>query len=159
MKKFKFLKAFFSPFKRPKIYFYIGKMRYGTPIFYPRKWVDDKDKPGYKKAVPKKIGFDFVDLGWKTKWSGGDYRFEWNPIWSFVFFKWQVAILFIPIECAHYWESWLFYELSTNKSKNIKERIKDCKTEFPNTWIQYNDGSKKSICYYDVILKRKYINL
>ena len=54
----------------------------------------------YTYPVPKKIGFDFVGLGWKTKWSDTDYRFEWAPVWSFVFLKWQIAIMFIaPEQC------------------------------------------------------------
>ena len=32
------------------------------------------DKMQCSYAVPKKIGFDFVPLGWKTKWDS--YRFE-----------------------------------------------------------------------------------
>ena len=43
------------------------------------------EKMRYNYAEPKKIGFDFVSLGWKTKWTNTDYRFEWSPVWSFVF--------------------------------------------------------------------------
>ena len=82
MKKFTFLRVLFSPFKPFKLNWYCGRIAIGTPYFYPRRWV--KGKP-----VPKKIGFDSVRLGWKTKWRDDDYRFEWAPIWSFVFFKWQ----------------------------------------------------------------------
>lgn len=153
MNKFSFLKAFNSPFIRPKIKFYIGKLQYGTPIFYPRKWVENKEKPGYLKAVPKKIGFDFVGLGWKTKWSETDYRYEWNPIWSFVFFKWQFCVLFIvPCE-SHYWESWLYYERNTNHKLPQKERIKLTKIGFPQNWIQYKEEKEIKIDYYNYILK------
>jgi hypothetical protein len=44
MKDFRYLKAYFSPFKPLKPKFYIGKTAIGTPYFYPRKWV---------KATPK----------------------------------------------------------------------------------------------------------
>jgi hypothetical protein len=60
-----------------------------------------EQKKTYSFAVPKKIGFDFVDLGWKTKWEPDDYRFEWCPVWSFVFFGYQIAITFVPIEPHH----------------------------------------------------------
>src|SRR5690349_21002029 len=96
MGKFTFLKAFFSPFKRPKIRLYIGEIVIGTPYFLPRRWVKSKEKPGYWNAVPKKIGFDFVGLGWKTKYDS--YRFEWAPVWSFVFIKWQIALIFVAPE-------------------------------------------------------------
>lgn len=155
MNKFTFLKAFNSPFKPPKIKFYRGKISIGTPYFYPRKWVVNPEKPGYKKAVPKKIGFDFVGLGWKTKWSDDDYRFEWNPVWSFVFFKWQIAIMFLPVECMQYWEAWLYYHFNTEGTQ--RERIEQCKKEFPLNYKGYSkEKGEYKINYYDVILKDKY---
>lgn len=84
MGKFTFLKTYFSPFKTLKCKWYFGKVAVGTPLFYPRKWKSSGD--GMMKPVPKRIGFDFVGLGWKTKWSEDDFRFEWAPVWSFVFF-------------------------------------------------------------------------
>ena len=77
----------FSPFKPFKLKWYCGKIAVGTPYFYPRRWITNPDKPGYQTAVDKKIGFDFVGLGWKTKFES--YRFESAPLISFVFFKWQ----------------------------------------------------------------------
>ena len=157
MNKFKFLKVFFSPFKRPYLRLYMGKIAIGTPYFSPRTLVKSKEKDGYLTPIPKKIGFDFVGLGWKTKWNRDDYRFEWRPIWSFVFFKWQIAILFIAPYEDHYWESWLFYEYSTDKRRSTKERIKICIEKFPNIWTSYKDGKKKTIYYYKKILKKKYL--
>ena len=84
IKDFDFLRAYNSPFKAPKLKWYCGKIALGTPYFFPRRWIKNPDKSGYLKAVPKKIGFDFVPLGWKTKWDS--YRFEWSPMISFVFF-------------------------------------------------------------------------
>ena len=108
--------------------------------------------------VPKKIGFDFVELGWKTKWDFNDYRFEWNPVWSFVFFKWQIALIFAPKEDeSHYWECWLAYSRDTDKSKSTKERIGQAKQDFPCIWSSYKDGVKTKICYWDKILKEKYL--
>ena len=154
MKKFTYIKAFNSPFKRPKLKWYFGKIAIGTPYFYPRRWVKHPDKPGYQKAVPKKIGFDFVDLGWKTKWTNTDYRFEHAPLVSFVFFKWQIVVMVVAPEEPYYWEAWLFYENNTDKTKSSKERIKQAKKEFPMIYTTYSkkDG-KKEIDYYDLILK------
>lgn len=135
MNRFTFLKVYNSPFKPflPKLY--IGRMTIGVPYFYSRK----------------KVGFDFVGLGYKTKWSDTDYRFEWNPIWSFVFYKWQIALIFEPIECHYYWEAWLYYYYNT------KGRIDECKKGFPlNITVSgTKDGEKYEYSYdaYDRILK------
>lgn len=155
MSKYRFLRAFFSPFKRPKLKFYIGKVAIGTPYFLPRKWVHDKEKKGYRIAVRKKIGFDFVSLGWKTKF--GDFRFEWAPLWSFVFFKWQIAVIVKAPHEMHYWESWLDYEFRTDQSKTKRERIKQCRLEYPNTWSHYEGDVKVFTDYYTKILKQKYL--
>lgn len=151
--KFKFLKIYFSPFKPiiPKLY--VGKIAIGTPYFFPRRWVDS-EKEGYKTAVPKKIGFDLVGLGWKTKWDELDYRFEWNPVWSFVFFKWQIALIFRPKHEDHYWTCWLVYERHTDKNKSTEERIEEAKEKFPCVWISHHkDGTEKKIDYWNLILK------
>ena len=186
-KRFRFLKALNSPFKPFKLKWYIGKISIGTPYFFPRKWVDlnekeveakakekydklneelktkvtlDHYKQQYKntqKAIPKLIGFDFVGLGWKTKWTDTDYRFEWSPLISFVFFKWQIAVVFSAPETSNYWESWLYYEYNTDKSKSQKERIVQCQKEFKQNWISWKDGVKTKINYYQFILKDKYL--
>lgn len=153
----KFLKTYFSPFKPLKMKWYIGKIAVGTPYFYPRRTVKDKDKIGYYKFVPKKIGFDFVDLGWKTKWRPTEYRFEWSPVWSFVFFKWQIAVTFIAPEMDHYWECWLCYERDTDKSAPTWERLMQARDKFPCIWTKYVDGKKEHICYWNEILKEKWL--
>lgn len=157
MRRFEYIKAFNSPFKRPKLKWYFGKIAIGTPYFYPRRWVNHPDKPGYQKAVPKKIGFDFVDLGWKTKWSDTDYRFEWSPLISFVFFKWQIAVMVIPEEQSRYWETWLYYNNDTDKTKSQRERVKQCKKVFPLNYTTSDGKTKTKVNYYDKILKKKYI--
>ena len=186
-KQFMFLKALTSPFKPFKLKWYIGKIAIGTPYFFPRKWVDLNEKEievkaqkkydkldeefktkvtlehykqQYKdtqKTTPKLIGFDFVGLGWKTKWSSTDYRFEHSPLISFVFFKWQIAVIFSAPEPDHYWESWLYYEHNTDKSKSKRKRIEQCQKEFPQNWTQYKNGNKETINYYKLILKEKYL--
>lgn len=158
MNKFKFLKVFNSPFKRPKLKWYFGKVAIGTPYFFPRKWVNNPEKPGYKMAVPKKIGFDFVGLGYKTKWDEHDYRFEWGPLWSFVFFKWQIVVSFNVPDPHHYWVCWLTYENDTNKDLPVEERIKITKEINPEIWtLSRGEGKKETICYWDKVLKEKYL--
>jgi hypothetical protein len=159
MNKFKFLKVFNSPFKRPKLKWYFGKITIGTPYFLPRKWVDNPDKPGYQKAVPKKIGFDFVGLGYKTKWDDHDYRFEWGPLISFVFFKWQIAVMLKVLHPEHYWVCWLTYENDTdNDLLDTSTRIKIAKEINPEVWTSSKgDGKKETICYWDKVLKDKWL--
>ena len=138
----------------PKLKFYFGKVAIGTPYFFPRRTIKDPDKPGYLKFIPKKIGFDIVDLGWKTKWS--QYRFEWAPIISFVFFKWQIAITIVAPEQDHYWESWLYYQYDTDKTKSKLERAHQCQKEYNQIWEVSKDGVRTKVDYYDLILKKKY---
>lgn len=129
---------------------------------YPRKLKSYeeiyKDKLKLSYPIPKKIGWDFVPMGWKTKWTRIDYRHEYNPIWSFVFFKWQITLIFSPEHYTHYWECWLYYSNNTDKNKNVKERIEQARKEFPCIWTTYTDDNRKTnICYWDVILKNKWI--
>jgi hypothetical protein len=147
---------FFSPFVRPKLRFYFGKIAIGVPYFFPRRIVKDPQKPGYSKFVEKKFGFYFCRLGWKTKWTSSDYRFEWSPVFSFVCFKYQLAITVVTREPDHYWESWLFYHYSTDKSKSKKERVRQMITEFPQTYTRHHNGHKAEIDCYRTILKKKW---
>jgi len=187
--KFKFLKVFFSPFKPIYPRFHFGIIDVSVPFFYPRRWVKytpkmatEKALESYsnymkdwsfskkynhflrcKKAIPKKIGFDFVDLGWKTKFYDTDFRYEWSPVWSFVFFKWQIAVIWNPKkDRAHYWECWLTYHFATDKNKTVKERIKQAREINPQNWsTSYVDSTgkriEKDVCYWDEVLKSKYV--
>lgn len=107
-----------------------------------------------KFSVPKKIGFDFVGLGWKTKWGDTDYRFEWSPLLSFVFFKWQIAITVVAPEYHQYWEAWLYYNYQTKGTQ--RERIEQCKQGFPLNYKVWGKEGKHSVNYYNLILKGKY---
>ena len=175
----RFLKALWSPFKPFGLKLYAGKIAVGTPYFFPRKWInvtykeaieaatEEKKKDYYKKpfnewleickkrkkAVPRKFGFDFVRLGWKTKWSEDDYRFEWTPRLSFVFFKWQIVVMVKAPEQDQYWEAWLYYEYATDKTKSKRERIEQCRKEHNQTWTVAGG----EIDYYEFILKPKYL--
>ncbi len=112
----------------------------------------------YRYPVPKKIGFDFVGLGWKTKWHETNYRYEWNPRWSFVLWKWQVALIFKAPDDVYdyyYWESWLYYHYSTDKNKSQRERIEQVKEEFLN--YDQSDIRDEIANNLTKILKPKYL--
>ena len=109
-------------------------------------------------AVPLKIGFSYCSLGWKTKWSDTDFRHEWNPILSFVFFGYQIAATFYHPHHSHYWEPWLYYEYETDKTKSKRERIEQCRKEAPQTWTSHrHDEEPVTTDYYTKILKKKYL--
>lgn len=187
MTNFEWLKIYTSPFKMiiPKLY--IGKIAIGTPYFYPRRWVkytyEDALKKakkdsltethpnfgkdpvtitnnylGYRKAIPKSIGFDFISLGYKTKWDETDFRCEWSPIWSFVFFKWQIALMFIPKQRDMYWECYLNYYYNTDTTKSKKQRLMDAMDNFPCIWISQTNNIETHVNYWHHILKKKYHN-
>lgn len=165
IKDLTFLKVIWSPFKTFNIKLYFGKIAIGTPYFFPRKWVPDKEKSGHLKAVPRKVGFDFCGLGWKTKWDATDYRFEWSPTLSFVFFGYQIAVTVVAENSDEYWTAWLYYERDTDKTKSKKERIEACMKEFPLTYkVYYKDPAngenlnEETKDYYDYILKDRYKN-
>jgi len=181
LERFRWVKALFSPFKPFKVSFYAGKTQVGVPYFYPRKWVKYTDEDAikaateykanknkllvsdeqlfkmyknYSKPVPLKVGFSYCSLGWKTKWSDTDFRHEWNPVLSFVFFGYQIALTFYSPYGCHYWEPWLYYEYATDKTKSKRERIEQCKKEAPETWTSSDEGT---VDYYERILKKKYL--
>ena len=182
----RWLKVLNSPFKPFKVSFYAGKIRIGIPYFYPRKWVkftkeDALEKATkvtqmsgsiyfgkdpntivdeftrYTKPVPLKVGFSYCGLGWKTKWTSTDFRHEWNPVLSFVFFGYQIALTVYSPYYSHYWESWLYYEYATDKTKSKRERIEQCRKEAPETWTVSSQGKEETIDYYQRILKSKYL--
>lgn len=193
LKKFEWMKLYFSPFKPflPKLY--IGKTAIGVPYFLPRKWVKATPKraleatlkhiketkefnernPDYKKtvksfgeiydakmkhtyAVPLKVGFSFCGLGFKTKWSSTDFRHEWNPIWSLVFFGYQIALIFRPKDDTHYWECWLYYSRHTKGA--IKARLEQAEKEFPCKWTSHSNEGKTTTNYWNIIIKDKWKN-
>jgi hypothetical protein len=155
--QFGYLGVYFSPFVRPTIKIYCGPIKIGTPYFYPRKWIKNKNKQGYLTAFPKKIGFDFVPLGWKTKWSDTDYRFEYSPRISFVFFRWQVCVLFEAPCPEEYWTAWLFYKNNTDSTKKTIFRIREMRKKFPLIFRVISKEEEKIVDYSKFILKRKYL--
>ena len=180
----KWLKVLNSPFKPFRVRFYAGKTQIGTPYFLPRKWVKYTDKDAkiaaikamgdsrlvqksmnewyneykrYNKAVPLKVGFSYCGLGYKTKWTNTDFRYEWGPVLSFVFFGYQIALMIGHKHSSHYWEAWLYYEYATDKTKSKRERIEQCRKEFNQTWKVSSMGKEEVVDYYQHILKTKYL--
>ena len=182
-----------SPFKAFKLKLYIGKVAVGVPYFLPRKWVKFTEKDiqdaiarhkanknyvqhlddmlykmykGYQKPVILKFGFNSCGLGWKTKWSPEDIRFEWSPVFSFVFFGYQIAITVTHEHPDEYWSAWLFYHLHTNKSLSKKERLISCMNHFPLIYKRWEKDPKTGDTtkmtrtnYYKHIVKKKYLHL
>jgi hypothetical protein len=117
-----------------------------------------KEKMRYSYFVPMKVGFSYCGLGYKTKWTRTDYRHEWNPVFSFVFFGYQLAITIYSKEMSHYWEPWLYYYHDTDKTKSRRERIEECRKEFPQTWTSHKHGEEPvTTDYYTKIIKAKYL--
>jgi hypothetical protein len=115
-----------------------------------------QEKLKYRFAEPIKVGFDYCSLGWKTKWRDDDYRFEWSPIFTFVFFGYQIAMIISHDHPDQYWSSWLYYEYQTKGTK--KERIEQCRNNFQQTRTTYWQGQDPvTRDYYEVILKPKYL--
>ena len=184
LQRLRWIKALWSPFKPFKVKLYAGKLAIGTPYFFPRKWVKytsidaikaavehkaNKNKvqvsdkqlfemyKNYSKAVPIKVGFDWCSLGYKTKWTNTDFRYEWGPVFTFVFFGYQIAMMIGHKYPSHYWECWLYYEYATDKTKSKRERAAQCRAEFNQTWTRSKDGKDEVIDYYERILKPKYL--
>ena len=110
----------------------------------------------YRFPVPLKVGFSYCSLGWKTKYD--DFRHEWNPVLSFVFFGYQIALTFYSPYGSHYWEPWLYYEYRTDKTKSKRERIEQCIKEAPETWTSSKHNEEPvTTDYYTKILKQKYL--
>lgn len=174
-----------SPFRFPKIKVYLGKAKMGVPYLLPRRFVKMSWNEALEKAIkvtsnpdnyqygehlsklmksyrkgyyvtkPKLVGYDVVRLGYKYKF--GSLRFEWNPMFSFVFFGLQFCITIVPNNESSYWESWLYYHKHTDKNKTTLERIQQCLKEAPQNWTVYSNGSKSEVNYYQKNLKKKWL--
>lgn len=179
---FEFLGIINSPFKFPKIMFYFGDIKVGTPYFLPRKWVkltreeainEAKNiKSGtftnytfdelvdyfskHSKPVRKNFGFNWCTLGWKTKWD--EYRYEYPAILSFVAFNKQAVICIKGIDGKYdlsYWEAWLYYKYRTKGTK--VERLKETIKNYSCTW-SHTEGDKMIYeNHYPLILRKKYL--
>ena len=111
-----------------------------------------------KHFIPLKVGFSMNGLGWKTKWTSTDFRHEWNPIISFVFFGYQIAVTFYHPHHSHYWESWLCYEYRSDKKQSKHERIAFCRKKCPQIWTSHKHNEEPvTTNYWNLILKSKYL--
>lgn len=184
-----------SPFKGLQLEWYWGEIGLGLPYFLPRrlvkmtredcvkalqddidrrlpKYVEGRDETYYKnhkKFVPiKHFGFNYITLGWKTKWD--DFRFEWAPRYSLVIFGRQLCVTIKPrikeVENRTllediYWEAWLNYKHKTDKTKSKVERLQELMENFSCTYITYGSGENKNerteVDYFPQILKAKYL--
>jgi hypothetical protein len=112
----------------------------------------------YTFPIPLKVGFSYCGLGWKTKWTPTDFRYEWGPVFSFVFFGYQIALMIGHRDVNHYWEAWLYYEYATDKTKSKRKRVRQCRKRCPQTWTTHrHDEEPKTVDYYTKILKLKYL--
>ena len=110
----------------------------------------------HTKPVDLKIGFSLCGLGYKLKWTDTDYRYEYGPVLSFVFFGYQIAIMIGHDHPDQYWCAWLYYENHTDKRLSKEERIKECIKEFPLTYTVYNKAGERSVNYYYEVLRPEY---
>lgn len=76
------------------------------------------------------------DLTWKTKWTNYDFRYEFPPQFTMVFFGWSLSFWLYP-ECKsntdspdHYWESLLTY-IYGEHAGDLLQTVIDC-----SKWIQ-----------------------
>ena len=149
------LRVINSPFVKLKWEFkWYKKPTLGTPYFLPRRVKNNKFIP------IKYFGIRYWSLGWKTKWSNTDARFEWGPGLSVVLFGTQIVIYPTP-NCDsnaldHYWEAWIIYSKHTDKTKTVEERIKESMEIYPARWIKYEECKQVPVNYWNYILKDKY---
>lgn len=130
MKILKYIKN--SPFKYPKKRYYIGKIQFGTPFFYPRKFcpsVYDNGKFGYPIWLSK------TDLGWKDKYN--DPRFEWLPSLTIYFFKWQLCVWYVsPTDnnSDSYYEMFLWWKYYCNEDIKYAKENWNWRIDGISTW-------------------------
>ena len=152
---YSWLRIINSPFVKLKWKFkWCKEITAGTPYFLPRKVKNNKFVP------IKYFGVGYWSLGWKTKWSDTDVRFEWSPGLSIVLFGTQIVIYPLP-NCNNdalysYWEAWIIYHYHTDRTKNVENRLIECMNLYPAKWIKYGGEKKISINYWKYILKDKY---
>lgn len=161
LKRFEFLKIYFSPFKPPKLEFYFGPIAVGVPYFLPRQFVKvrDKDAIGWRPKPVKWFQVKFIGLGYKTKWSPTDYRHEWDPLLSIVFCKRQFVMTWRLLSDPVAWELWLYYDRNTNKARSKEYRVRYCVLHNPSIWSHHQNGFTTTYNVYSLVLKKKYLHL
>lgn len=148
LKFLKDIKDIKGVFKPPKKRYYIGKLKYGNPYFYPWNFnyqilTIRKEKPkylrckhfnvfGYSISYGYPIYVTCNGLGWKDKFNSP--RFEWSPTFQIYFFKWQFCIFWNAPDGNNdrYYEMVLWYLYYCDK--NI------IKSEKNWGWTDYKTG-------------------
>lgn len=120
-----------EPFIKPKKRYYIGRIRYGCPYFYPWNFNQTiltirKKKPEYLRCKYFKLFGYYISygwpvlvrkyrLGWKDKFESP--RFEWAPSFQIYFFFWQFCIWWVAPDGDNdlYYEMWLWYDKYCDK--------------------------------------------
>jgi hypothetical protein len=139
-------------FKPPKKSYYLGRLLYGTPYFYPWNFNSTiltirKEHPRFLRCKHFKLfGYDVSygwpimihrnGLGWKDKWNSP--RFEWSPAFYIFFFKWQFVIHWNAPDKNNdlYYEMILWWKNYCNKDIVKAEKTwgwQDCNTK-KSTW-------------------------
>lgn len=126
-------------FKPPKKRYYLGKLQFGNPYFYPWNFnskilIIKKEKPKYLRCKSFKlfgyhisygypIYITWYGLGWKDKFNSP--RYEWSPSFQIYFFKWQFCIFWEAPDgdSDKYYEMILWYINYCNK--NVEKAEKD----------------------------------
>ena len=150
--------TFIPPVKK----YYLGRLQFGTPYMYPRKFNStiftirkvklkycrnlNFNLFGYNISYGSPIWIHKNDLGWKDKFNTP--RFEWSPAFIIFFFKWQFCIFWnSPIDNSYkYWEMilwWLYYS-----DKDIK------KAESTWKWTNGDNSTWNSDIVNSTMVKR-----
>lgn len=154
----KILKEIKNVFKPPKKIYYLGKLIYGTPYFYPWNFNQQiltirKQRPkylrcnyfklfGYEISYGYPIYITWYDLGWKDKFETP--RFEWSPAFQIYFFKWQFCIFWNAPDD----DNDLYYEMILWYLHYSKKDIKKAE----ETWGWCNYDTKKSTWNNDYLI-------
>lgn len=146
--RFNWISIYNSPFKSPDINMYMGKRCIGFPYFLPRTLGRD----GVFRR--KYFGFSSCGLGYKTKWSDVDYRFEWSPSYGFIVWNFQVAITF-SLDCRS-WESWLLYRHFRRGGLSDLDALVKTRETNPNVWVSSKDGAEEKTDWFLKSLKRRF---
>lgn len=145
MKWLKEIKETKGVFKPPKKQYYLGKLKYGTPYFYPWNFnrtilTIRKKRPkflrckhfklfGYEVSYGWPIKITWYGLGWKPKYDS--VRYEWSPSFQIYFFNYQFCIFWNAPD----WNNDRYYEMMVwylyYSDKDIK------KAEETWGWVNY----------------------
>lgn len=155
---FKELNQVKNVFKLPKKRYYLGKLAFGTPYFYPWNYNRQiltirKQRPqflrckyfklfGYEISYGWPISVTWYGLGWKDKYETP--RYEWQPSFQIYFFKWQFCIFWNAPDD----DNDLYYEMILWYLYYSKKDIKKAE----ETWNWIDNDTKKSTWNSDYLI-------